>query len=278
MKIARYLSQGQERLGCFDGHRLHDLQHAFPQITDMAQAMSPAGQVALRGFQPTDMGVDPSTVQWLPPLAASSRIFCIGINYRDHAAETGRAMPPFPSVFIRTHESVVGHGDDMVRPVASSHYDFEGELVVVIGEGGRNLTQDQAMSRVAGYTCFNDGSLRDFQKHALTCGKNFDQSGACGPWIVTADEIPDPTQLQLRTRLNGVEVQHASTDMLIYSLPFLVSHLSQVTQLRPGDLISTGTPAGVGMGRQPPLWMKPGDRIEVEISGIGCLSNPVVGA
>ena len=278
MKIARYLSQGLERLGCFDGQRLHDLHPAFPQITDMAMAMSPAGQAALRGFQPSDLGVDPATVEWLPPLAPSSRIFCIGINYRDHAAETGRDMPPFPSVFIRTHESVVGHGEDMVRPVASSHYDFEGELAVVIGKGGRHLSHDEALSCIAGYTCLNDGSLRDFQKHALTCGKNFDQSGACGPWIVTADEIPDPTRLHLSTRLNGVEMQHASTDMLIYSIPFLLSHLSQVTLLRSGDVISTGTPAGVGMGRQPPVWMKPGDRIEVEISGIGCLSNPVVAA
>jgi len=214
-------------------------------------------------------------LQLAPPLAAGSRLFCIGLNYKDHVAETGREMPPQPSLFIRTHESVVGHGAPMLRPRASASFDFEGELGVVIGRVARNLTEGEALDCVAGYTCFNDGSLRDYQKHSVTAGKNFDSSGACGPWVATADEIPDPTRLTLCTRLNGAEVQKSGTDKLIYSIPFILSYLSTFTALRPGDIVATGTPSGVGSRRTPPLWMKPGDRIEVDITGIGTLANPI---
>jgi len=216
-----------------------------------------------------------SSVLLLPPLPDASKILCIGLNYKSHVAETGRDLPPQPSVFLRTHASVVGQGATMVRPKASTNFDFEGELAVVIGRRGRHVPEADALAHIAGYTCFNDGSLRDFQKHSVTAGKNFDRSGACGPWIVTADEIPDPTALTLCTRLNGSEVQRSTTDLLIYTIPRIVSYLSSFMALEPGDLIATGTPAGVGARRTPPLWMKAGDVIEVEISGIGTLRNPV---
>ncbi|MGE0798997.1 MAG: fumarylacetoacetate hydrolase family protein [Lautropia sp.] len=219
-----------------------------------------------------------ASVRLAAPIATGARIICIGLNYRDHVSEAGREMPAQPSVFTRTHQSVVAPGAPMRRPQASTHYDFEGELALVIGSPVRSIAESDALGCIGGYTCFNDGSIRDYQKHSLTVGKNFDDSGSCGPWVVTADEIPDPTRLELTTRLNGETMQHATTDLLIYGIPFIISYLSRVTQLRPGDLIATGTPSGVGLGRKPPLWMKPGDRIEVEIGGIGTLSNPIEAA
>ncbi len=179
-------------------------------------------------------------------------------------------------MFIRTQASIVAHGAGMVRPTISDNFDYEGELTVVIGRAGRLISQADALKHVAGYTCFNDGSIRDFQKHSTTSGKNFEASGACGPWIVTADELPDPSKLTLVTRLNGTEVQRSTTDLLIHSIPRIIEYISIITTLEPGDIIATGTPAGVGSRRTPPLWMKPGDTIEVDISGIGVLSNPIV--
>jgi 2-keto-4-pentenoate hydratase/2-oxohepta-3-ene-1,7-dioic acid hydratase in catechol pathway len=163
----------------------------------------------------------------------------------------------------------------MCRPQASTNFDYEGELAVIIGRRGRYITESDALSHVAGYSIFNDGSLRDFQKHSVTAGKNFPGTGPLGPWMVTADEIPDPTRLTLTTRLNGQQVQHSTTDQLIYPVPTIIAYLSSFTELLPGDVIATGTPEGVGAGRTPPLWMKPGDAIEVEISGIGILRNSI---
>jgi 2-keto-4-pentenoate hydratase/2-oxohepta-3-ene-1,7-dioic acid hydratase in catechol pathway len=157
----------------------------------------------------------------------------------------------------------------------SDNFDFEGELGVVIGTRGRLISQADALDHVGGYTCFNDGSVRDWQKHSVTSGKNFEASGACGPWIVTADEIPDPRTLTLVTRLNGQEVQRSGLDLLIHSIPRIIEYISTMTTLEPGDIIATGTPAGVGSRRTPPLWMKPGDTIEVEISSVGVLKNPI---
>jgi 2-keto-4-pentenoate hydratase/2-oxohepta-3-ene-1,7-dioic acid hydratase in catechol pathway len=215
-------------------------------------------------------------VALLQPLDAHARIFAIGINYKSHAQETGREMPIRPSSFIRTQESLVAHEEPLVVPSVSDCFDFEGELAVVIGKAAYRVPESDALSFVGGYTCFNDGSLRDYQKFSVTAGKNFDRSGSCGPFIADTEEIPDPSRLTLVTRLNGEEVQRSTTDLLIYPIPLLVSFLSQITALRPGDLIATGTPSGVGARRTPPLWMKDGDRVEVEISGIGVLANDVV--
>ncbi len=251
---------------------------------DLASVLAPPGLAALRRIV-EEAGADAAAgeldarvdeVTFLPPLAAGARIFCVGINYRAHASETGRDMPAQPTIFTRTPESIVGHEQSLNRPAVSSQLDFEGELAVVIGCHGRNLPRSDAMRLVAGYTCFNDGSIRDFQKHSVTAGKNFDATGACGPWIVTSDEIPDPSALLLVTRLNGAQVQRSGTDLLIYPIDLILAYLSKITELRPGDIVATGTPAGVGALRDPPLWMKPGDRVEVEIDRIGTLRNAVV--
>ncbi len=216
-------------------------------------------------------------VRFLPPILDPGRIICVGLNYRSHIEETGRQMPSYPTLFTRFPDSHVAHGEAIIRPSVSEQHDFEGELAVIIGRSGRYIPAEQALQHVAGYSCYNDGSIRDFQAHTsqFTSGKNFWRSGAFGPWMVTADEIPDPGQLRLETRLNGRIMQSAPTSDLMFDVPALVEYISTVFPLQPADVISTGTTGGVGKARKPPVFMRAGDRIEVELSGIGTLSNMV---
>ncbi len=215
-------------------------------------------------------------IKFLPLVPRPNKILCAGVNYRAHAAEVGRELPKQPSMFIRFADTLIGHGGEMIRPAVSDSFDFEGELALVIGKGGRHIKAEHALDHVAGYTCFVDGSVRDYQKFSVTSGKNFPGTGPLGPWLVTTDEIPDPSKLTLTTRLNGKEVQHATTDQLIYAIPQIIAFCSDFTALSPGDVIATGTPEGVGHSRKPPLWMKPGDVLEVEISSIGVLRTRIV--
>ncbi len=215
-------------------------------------------------------------VELLPVIPDPEKILCIGVNYASHAAEVGRDLPPAPSVFSRLHNTLVPAGGNIVRPKASIAFDYEGELAVIIGERCRHVPRGRALSVIAGYTCFIDASVRDFQKHSVTAGKNFPATGPLGPWMVTADVVTDPQRLELTTRLNGNIVQRDTTDHMIFDVATLIEYLSTVTWLEPGDVIATGTPDGVGLGRKPPLWMKGGDKLEVEISGIGTLNVNVV--
>jgi 2-keto-4-pentenoate hydratase/2-oxohepta-3-ene-1,7-dioic acid hydratase in catechol pathway len=215
-------------------------------------------------------------IRFLPAIPDPGKILCAGINYRSHAAETGRDIPKAPSMFVRFTDTLTGHDGEMIRPTVSECFDFEGELAIVIGRAGRHIKEERALDHVAGYTCFVDGSVRDYQKISVTSGKNFPATGPLGPWIVTTDEIPDPARLTLVTRLNGNEMQRSGTDMLIHSVPAIVAFCSNFTELSPGDIIATGTPEGVGHRRTPPLWMKAGDVLEVEISGIGTLRTRIV--
>ena len=216
-------------------------------------------------------------VTLLPPITDPDKIICAGRNYRAHAAEAGGAPPENPQVFLRLVNTLVAHDQPMVCPKISGDFDYEGELALIIGKPGRHIAKAAAMSHVFGYALFNDGSIRDIQfKHSIAAGKNFYKTGSFGPWIVTADEIPDPTRLHLATRLNGHEVQHTGIDDLIFDIPTLISYCSDWTPLIAGDVISTGTPEGVGFARKPPLWMKAGDVVEVEIGGIGVLRNPII--
>ncbi|MEO8542654.1 MAG: fumarylacetoacetate hydrolase family protein [Burkholderiaceae bacterium] len=211
----------------------------------------------------------------LAPIAPGATVYCVGINYKAHAGEAGRELPSNPSLFLRRPSSLVGAGQPLRRPIDSVQLDFEGELALVIGRAGRHIATADAMQHVAAYTCFNDGSVRDFQRHSVTAGKNFEASGACGPWLTSADEVTDPGDLRLRTRVNGVEMQLANTSQLIYPVATLISYVSCFAQLRPGDVIATGTPEGVGAARNPPQWLAPGDQVSIEISGVGRLDNPV---
>ena len=219
-----------------------------------------------------------SEVTLLPPVPNPDKILCIGLNYLPHILETGRARPERPSIFTRYPESVVGHGTALVRPAASDRFDYEGELAVVIGRPGRHIAAADAWSHVAGYACFNDGSIRDFQNHTTQFwpGKNFERSGAFGPWIVTPDESGDITAQTLTTRVEGQVEQQTPISDLAIGIPDLIAYASTVTTLKPGDVIATGTPGGVGNHRKPQLFLAPGMEVEVEITGVGTLRNGVV--
>jgi acylpyruvate hydrolase len=217
-------------------------------------------------------------VTLLPPLSHAEKIICVGLNYLDHTAESGFAAPDYPTIFARFSSSFVAHNAPIIRPRVSDQLDYEGEFVAVIGKGGRDIPLESALDHVIGYSLFNDASIRDYQFKApqWTVGKNFDGTGAFGPYLVTSDELPPGCAgLRLQTRLNGEVLQDASTDALIFSVATLISTLSEAFTLVPGDIIVTGTPAGVGGARKPPIWMKPGDICEVEVDGLGILSNPI---
>jgi 2-keto-4-pentenoate hydratase/2-oxohepta-3-ene-1,7-dioic acid hydratase in catechol pathway len=278
MKLASYIADGKEAYGVVVGDGVVAMNGrlkgdpkslrgaiangALDQMRELSVSAKPTHKVA--------------DVRFLPVIPNPRKILCAGINYRSHAAETGRELPKQPSMFIRFTDTLVGHDGEMIRPRISTNFDFEGELAVVIGKGGRHIRPDDALGHIAGYTCFVDGSVRDYQKFSVTSGKNFPGTGPLGPWLVTSDEIPDPTKLTLMTRLNGQEMQRSGTDLLIYSVPQIVAFCSDFTELHPGDIIATGTPEGVGHRRNPPLWMKAGDVLEVEITGIGTLRSRIV--
>jgi 2-keto-4-pentenoate hydratase/2-oxohepta-3-ene-1,7-dioic acid hydratase in catechol pathway len=274
MKLMSFVANGESLFGVVSGDgviamnkrvgckSLREALGVLPQIKTAAQGAAPDHKLA--------------DIKFLPVIPDPELITCAGINYRSHASETGRDIPKQPSMFIRRTNTLVGHEGELIRPTLSQQFDFEGELAVVIGRGGRHIKTEQALEHVAGYTCFVDGSVRDYQKFSVTSGKNFPGTGPLGPWLVTTDEIPDATKLTLMTRLNGKEMQRSATDLLIYSVPHIIAFCSDFTPLSPGDVIATGTPEGVGHRRNPQVWMKPGDVLEVEITGIGVLRNRVV--
>lgn len=229
---------------------------------------------ALSAGRPIDLGA----VALLPPLSNPGKIICVGLNYVDHSAESGFKQPDYPTLFSRFASSLIGSGAPIIRPTVSEQLDYEGELVAVIGRGGRHIPQAEALDHVIGYSIFNDASIRDYQFKApqWTVGKNFDDTGAFGPIFVTADELPPGCKgLKLETRLNGQTVQSASIDAMVFDVATQIAIISEAITLSPGDILVTGTPSGVGLARKPPLWMKHGDICEVEIEGIGILSNPV---
>ena len=278
MKLATFRAAGRTSFGLVVGEgpaagivdagrhlQLPDLRTA---LADLA-ALQP-----LSGRAPDHKLAD---VTLLPVIPNPGKILCIGVNYMSHLKETGREPPAFPMIFARFADSQVGAGEPMLRPPESEKFDFEGELAVIIGRTASRVPKERAFDHVAGYSCYNDGSIRDWQRHTVqfTPGKNFRATGAFGPWMVTADELPDPAAQTLVTRLNGEVMQHAPISDLVFDIPALVEYCSTFIDLEPGDVIVTGTTGGVGAFRQPPVWMKDGDTVEVEISGIGTLRNPV---
>jgi 2-keto-4-pentenoate hydratase/2-oxohepta-3-ene-1,7-dioic acid hydratase in catechol pathway len=278
MKLASYVVDGEEQFGVVRDDGVITMNHLFgaraASLRDaLAADMLPQIQEAARN---ANIDHKLSGIKFLPVIPNPDKIACAGINYRSHASETGREIPKQPSMFLRLANTLVGHEGEMIRPTVSHNFDFEGELAIIIGRGGRHIPIDRALDHVAGYTCFVDGSVRDYQKFSVTSGKNFPGTGPLGPWIVTTDEIPDPTKLTLMTRLNGQEMQRSGTDLLIYSIPHIISFCSDFSTLVPGDVIATGTPEGVGHRRNPQVWMKPGDVLEVEITGIGTLRSRIV--
>lgn len=283
MRLVTFVRDGAAVPGLRDGDSIVDLSRAAPELAGDWAGILAAG--ALQEAQARAAAAGPEArrpaagLTWLPPIPRPPKILCIGLNYRSHAEELGMAIPEHPIVFARWPASLVGHEAPLVRPKASQQFDYESELAAVIGIGGRFISRARALDQVAGYAVFNDGSLRDiqFQTSQWTLGKNFDASGAFGPEIVTADELPPGAAgLAVRCRLNGETVQDGNTDDLIFDVAQLIEEISAVMTLEPGDVIATGTPPGVGVGRRPQLFMKPGDLCEMAIEGIGILRNPVI--
>lgn len=275
MKLISFLEAGRNAWGVVRDTDVVVLTHVWPDVI----AGLEAGLDEIAGAARADgMPCRPlAGLQWLPPVPAPGKILCVGLNYGRHIAEAGRDLPAHPSMFVRFADSVVGHREPVWKPRASDRFDYEGELAVVIGRGGRHIAAEDALSHVAGYTCMAENSVRDFQKHnaQVTPGKNFERSGAIGPWLVTADEVGDPSRLEVMSRLNGELMQHGQVSDLIFPIPELIAYISAFTPLSPGDIIATGTPEGVGSSRKPPRFMVAGDTLEVDIPGIGTLVNTV---
>lgn len=271
------LVQGEDKW--FD---LADLNLGFSCGADDVAGFDAAQRAAIAAkFQGASAApVDLAAQTLLPPISPHARIFCVGLNYADHAEESAMAKPEFPVVFLRTYASFVGHDQPLVQPARSTAYDYEGEMVAVLGRGGRHIGVAEAEACVAGYSVANEGSVRDYQLKRgpqWTMGKNFDRSGAMGPVLVTADELPPlASGLAITTRLNGETVQSSNTRNLIFDVARIVAYLSEAFVLKAGDVIVTGTPAGVGAARDPQLFMKAGDVVEVEVEGIGLVRNAVV--
>ncbi len=282
MKLLNFRAEGRESVGALGANGIVDLGARLGhEVTDAltfirSGLMGPARSVAASGQNDYSL----QDVQILKPIGRDTRYFCIGVNYPDRNEEykDGSERPKYPSLFMRSHTSLVAHDEPIVRPRESQQLDYEGEIVVIIGTGGRRIKQEAAMAHVLGYTCANEGSVRDWLRHSkfnVTQGKNFDRSGAIGPYIVTADEAGS-APLRVQTRVNGEERQNDTSDRMLFPIPYLISYLSTFCTLEPGDVILSGTPSGAGARFDPPRYLSPGDVVEVEVSRVGVLRNTVV--
>jgi 2-keto-4-pentenoate hydratase/2-oxohepta-3-ene-1,7-dioic acid hydratase in catechol pathway len=273
MKLASFTIDGRAAWGMVDGDAVVDCSARFPTLR-MALASGDIAKATTGGGPRHAL----SAVAFLPVIPDPQKILCIGLNYRDHAAEAKRDAPDkYPTVFVRFPPSQTGHLQPLLRPEEAGFFDYEGEIAVIIGKGGRRISEADAWSHIAGYAPYNDGSVRDWQGHASqwTAGKNFDRTGGFGPWMVTRDEIPDGATMTLQTRVDGKTVQSSSSDNLIFSFPRLIAYISSFTTLEPGDVIITGTPAGVGKFRDPQVPLVHGSVVEIEVGRVGVLRNTV---
>jgi acylpyruvate hydrolase len=289
MKLMMFEKGSGPALGLVEGDSVIDLAAADAASPADLAALIAAGAADCRGAlaqvkaaaakAPASARLPLASVKAALPIARPPKFICIGLNYALHAREGGHPMPTYPSLFLRVPTSLTAAGAPVIRPRCSIQLDYECELVVVVGRGGRHIPEDKALDHVFGYTLFNDVSVRDYQRKTTqwTAGKNFDSTGPLGPWVVTADELPPGASgLRIATRVNGETMQESNTSDMIFSTARTIAILSEIMTLEPGDLIATGTPSGVAHARKPPAWMKAGDRVEVELEGIGVLANPVV--
>jgi 2-keto-4-pentenoate hydratase/2-oxohepta-3-ene-1,7-dioic acid hydratase in catechol pathway len=277
MKLATFKAAQGASYGAVTDKGIVDLGSRLSRFPDLRSLIGNDGLEEARKLLSRAPDYKLSEITWLPVIPNPDKIVCVGLNYEEHRVETGRDKTEQPALFLRVAESQVGHEQPIVRPRESSHLDFEAEIALVIGRPGRRIAQKDAWQHIAGYSCYNDGSVREWQRHTVqwTAGKNFARTGAFGPWMVSADEIPPGSELTLSCRLNGERMQHATTSQMIFKIPKLIEYISAFTTLLPGDVIVTGTPGGVGSRRTPPRWMKPGDRVEVEIDRVGVLANSI---
>jgi len=287
MKIVGFEGEGGLRLGIVEGDQVIDLQAADPKVpTDLGAALAanngdlkPLGDIAKRA--PASARRPLKGLKFGLPVARPGKILCLGLNYLEHVKEGSQRdnIPKFPTIFMRCLTSMVPHGEPIIRPKASEQLDYEAEMMLVVGKRAKHLTMDNATSCIAGYSCSNEGSVREFQRKTTQwdMGKNFDRTGGFGPWMVTADELPDAgVGLKIESRLNGTVMQSDNTANMMFPVKEMLVYVTQGMTLEPGDIIFTGTPSGVGHARKPnPVWMKQGDVCEIEIEGIGVLSNPI---
>jgi 2-keto-4-pentenoate hydratase/2-oxohepta-3-ene-1,7-dioic acid hydratase in catechol pathway len=281
MKLVSFSHHNQESFGAVVDGGIVDLGGQFPTLADFIASPDFARRDQIVAAHTPSLKL--ADIRYLPVIPRPEKIVCAVRNYLDHHREAvahgmDRQLTEFPPIFLRVWRSQVGHNQPVIRPRVSTQLDWEGELAVIIGKAGRHIPESEAISHVAGYSIYNDVSVRDYQRHAqqIAAGKNFVGTGPFGPWLVTRDEVPDPSRLKLETRLNGAMVQSSDTSLLIFSIERLISYCSDIFDLVPGDVIATGTPAGVGFTRKPPLFLKAGDVVEVEIEKLGILSNPVI--
>lgn len=279
MKLLSFERAGKPGFGAVVGNGIVDLGVAlgnkYPDLKSLLAANALDEAARASAGRSADFSLDEVTL--LPVIPEPGKIWCCGLNYGEHVRETNREVTEKPVFFLRFADSQVGHGQAILLPPESEQLDYEGEIAVIIGKPGRRIREEDAFEHIAGYACYNDATIRDWQRHTNQWipGKNFYRTGGFGPWMVTADEIPPHTVMTLVTRLNGQEMQRATTDMMIHSIARQIAYASTVAPLNPGDVIVTGTPGGVGARRQPPVWMKPGDVVEIEVDRIGVLRNPV---
>lgn len=279
MKLISFEHQGRATYGAVVGNDVWDLGAALgPQAPDLKSLIAndmQAAAAALVAQQPSTLKFDQLSL--LPVVPNPGKILCIGLNYAEHVRETGKTVTESPVIFMRLNDSQVAHGQDIVRPPESSRLDYEGEIAIVIGKGGRRISEEDAWDHIAGYSCYNDGSIRDWQVATSQWGpgKNFWRTGGFGPWLVTADEIAPNQNMTLTTRLNGQVMQQATTDMMIHSIPRQIAYISTFIPLEAGDVIVTGTPGGVGNKRSPQVFMQPGDVVEIEVDALGILRNGI---
>jgi 2-keto-4-pentenoate hydratase/2-oxohepta-3-ene-1,7-dioic acid hydratase in catechol pathway len=279
MKFVTFSAKGALQYGAVVGDRVVSLSETLGQRYPDLKSLIAANAYgeAETALKAAGQGVPLDSITFEPVIHNPGRILCVGLNYESHRLETGRPIVGHPTMFMRFASSQCGHKRPMIRPLVSTKFDYEGELVVIIGKAGRYIPLADTMKHIAGYSIYNEGSIRDWQNHTSQFGpgKNFPATGAFGPWMVTSDEVADPSKLRLVTRLNGAVMQEAGIDQMIFPIPNLISYCSAFTPLEPGDIIVTGTPGGVGFKREPQVFMKPGDRVEVEISGVGTLVNSI---
>ncbi len=279
MKLISFKHGGKNTFGAVIGDKVIDLQPAFAgRATDIKSLIAADLIAEASAFAKTATATLVfADLELLPVIPNPGKIVCVGLNYGEHVRETGREITESPALFLRLNESQVAHGQDIIRPPESHRLDYEGEIAVIIGKGGRRISEADSWSHIAGYSCYNDGSIRDWQVATTqwTPGKNFYRTGGFGPWMVTSDEIKPNQQMTLITRLNGQELQRATTDMMIHSIPRQIAYISTFIPLQAGDVIVTGTPGGVGNKRTPQLFMKPGDTVEIEVDAVGILRNGI---
>ena len=276
MKFVSFLLKGQAKFGISDGKNLTDLTGKIKGAKTLKELISNKGIQEAKEYAKKNTGnISLNQIEYLPVIPNPGKIICVGLNYSEHVKETGRTVEQNPVIFLRVPESQTAHKQPIQRPKVSTHLDYECEMAVIMGDAGKHIKPENALKHIVGYSCYNESTVRDWQQHTrqFGMGKNFEKTGSFGPHMVLAENISDYTKLSIQTRLNGKVMQDAKLSQLIFDIPTLISYISKAIPWRAGDVLVTGTPGGVGFKRKPPVFMKEGDQVEVEISEIGILSN-----